>query len=261
MLCQFKHFLTAALLAPSLLLLHAFTTTLSLQVAPVVEKTLFLVMHSMMSSNWVQSIIELVSFALEPMQLIATSFRNPWFEFSSEYPVAQTLQKFSVAVSTVFHAETYHPATTELFASFTIVGIVLATFAYVGFRLSYTSSSPNKALAFLRVIVLVLVSYLFMPSQEVLGKFLLPYKDTDGTWVFLVFQEEHIPINPTIMVFAWVIFLIFGIISTLVVTLAVATEGFFGQAHGRGDLVLMVRYHHPQLAFEFMSLWVLFCSL
>jgi membrane-associated HD superfamily phosphohydrolase len=197
-------------------------------------------MHSMMSSNRVQGIIELFSFILEPVQLIQTCFQNSWFQFGDDFPVTQALQQFSIVASTVFPSDSYDGSLTELFATFGIVAVVLMTSAYVGFRLSYTSSSPNRALAFLRVIVLILVSYLFMPSQEIVGKFLLPYQAPNGDWLFLVFQSENIPIQPAIMVVAWIVFILFGAISAFVVTLAVTTEGFFGQAHGRADLVMMV---------------------
>ena len=148
---------------------------------PAFERTLFLVAHSMMSRNWLQAVVELVSFALEPLQLAATAFHLAHFHFeAAEFPVAHGLQQVALTAATVFQGHAYEDSRSDLYVAIAFVAVVLATLAYVGGRLTWTSSSPNKALAFLRLIVLFLLTYLFMPTQEALGKFLLPYHAPDG---------------------------------------------------------------------------------
>lgn len=110
--------------------------------------------------------------------------------------------------------------------------------AYVAISLAW-GVSPTRALWVLRVAVFVMVSYLYMPIMETVTKFTLPLR-VGGDLRFMVFATEPIPLDWGLFVSAWLAFLVFAAVVLVIVSVAVNTEGIFGQSHGRADMVLQL---------------------
>jgi hypothetical protein len=64
---------------------------------------------------------------------------------------------------------------TELWACLGMVGFTFVMFAWVGVSLA-RGVSPRRALYVLRVVVTILLSYLFLPVLEAVVKFMLPWQ-------------------------------------------------------------------------------------
>jgi hypothetical protein len=94
-----------------------------------------------------------------------------------------------------------------------------------------------------------------MPLVETVCKFILPLR-VGGELRYMVFSTEPQVIDWGLFVSAWLAFLLFAVVVLAIVSVAVNTEGVFGQSHGRADMVLqlvktgliIVTYAQPHVA-------------
>jgi len=211
------------------------------------ERSLFLAVYSMLSSNSLKDKIQAAAFVIEPVQLLATNFAVtasvlPVLLFDpSKQVVARFFADAAVLLSTPFTGGTdWTTSYTDMIICLALTCFTLLCFVYVGYRLSFSSTSPESALLALRVVAMVESSVLFMPTVEVFMRYALLYTAADGSAEFIAFPGRAVDVG--LSAGAWALLVVFVPICVVISTVAVDVQGLFGMSHGRAELrVLMIK--------------------
>ncbi|KAA0156042.1 hypothetical protein FNF29_01460 [Cafeteria roenbergensis] len=214
-----------------------------------VERAIFLSVYSMLSSNSLKDKIQALAFLIEPIQLLATNFAitamtRPALDFAGDsQAVSRFIGDAAVVLSNPFTGGSdWSTSLIDFWMCFALTCFTLVTFVYVGYRLTFSSTSPETALLALRMVAMVESTVLFMPTVEVLMRFALVQASSTGSLgaEFIAFPAREVELGLTIA--SWLQLVIFIPICVLIATVAVDVQGLFGMSHGRAELrVLLIK--------------------
>jgi hypothetical protein len=208
------------------------------------ERAIFLSIYSMLSSNSIKDKIQTLAFIVEPIQLLATNFAatgstRPSLNFDpNAHRAARGIADASSLLSNPFTGASDFPTSRiDFWVCLALVSATLITFLYVGYRLSFSSTSPENALIFLRLVAMVESTVLFMPTVEVLMRYMLFHNLGNGL-EYLGFPGQ--PVEAGFATGAWILFVLFFPTCVLIAGTAVDVDGIFGQSHGRAEFASLI---------------------
>lgn len=206
-----------------------------------------IVVHSRDHKIVLQDKISTLAFIVEPIQLLATNFAitavvAPALAFDANTQVVSSfIAETARLASNPFTGSNHFP--TSLIDFWICMALTLATlitFGYVGYKLSFSSTSPETALLALRIVAMVEATVLFMPNVEVFMRYMLIHSPngSDHPVEYIAFPGEAVDVG--LVIGSWLLFVVFFPCCVIIATVAVDVQGVFGQSHGRAELSILV---------------------